>query len=839
MAFQTSPGINVSEVDLTNATPAVGTTEGAIAGVFRWGPTNERVLISSEQQLVARFGAPSTRFTDSAYSTPWTNHETFLTAANFLGYSDALYVTRVTDGGAMSQEANTGFSAKYEGGLGNCIEVSYCLSNGFTATSPDSSTEITVAPNTNTFTATGFTTSTTAGSIQKGDILTVGGQALEVAEAVVSDGDADADNVTITEKTFESDSAPDNLVLNGIDTGVKLLDSTDDSTAYSTNYIQVGSAITGAKRGDPVTYDTLTSGELNNGGLIDNKTYFLIPLVVNQVDITNASLGADTNTDDKFIIANHGLSNNDYIQYVQGDVAISGLVDGNYYYVVNSTSGDFQVSQTRGGSNIALPDTDDQATITGAKFLHTGDLIAAEANVDTHVYRLAASYQEALAGTAINLTAHTAGDQATNKLVHTSAFTVTGTFTRRYTGLSAVTNASYTKQWGGSALFDNPPSERKLHIIVKDADGKLTGTAGTVIEVYDNVSIDQGSKKADGSSNFLPEVLDASSNWIKITEANTATLTTDNPSIANSNSSLSLSGGLDGSDENAVSIASLAAGYDLYRDDSEVDVSFVLQGKSRGFALSNYIIDNIVEVRRDCIAFISPELTDNTAQSIVDFAANLTASSYVVVDSGYKYQYDKYSDVYRWVPLNGDIAGTCARTDDLRDPWFSPAGYSRGNIKNVVKLLVNPTKTERDLLYKNKVNPVITQPGQGTVLFGDKTFAPVDSAFDRINVRRLFIVLEKTIGQSAKSTLFEFNDEFTRATFVNLVEPFLRDVQGRRGIYDFKVVCDESNNTGQVIDSNQFVGDIYIKPARSINYIQLNFVAVRSGVEFNEIVGAA
>jgi phage tail sheath protein FI len=189
--------------------------------------------------------------------------------------------------------------------------------------------------------------------------------------------------------------------------------------------------------------------------------------------------------------------------------------------------------------------------------------------------------------------------------------------------------------------------------------------------------------------------------------------------------------------------------------------------------------------------------------------------------------------------LNGDIAGLCARTDDLRDPWFSPAGYQRGNVKNVVKLQVNPNKAERDLLYKKGINPVITQPGQGTVLFGDKTFTGVTSAFDRINVRRLFIVLEKTIGRAAKSTLFEFNDEFTRAQFVNLVEPFLRDVQGRRGIYDFKVVCDESNNGQSVIDGNQFVGDIYIKPARSINFIQLNFVAVRSGVEFNEIVGQA
>ena len=207
------------------------------------------------------------------------------------------------------------------------------------------------------------------------------------------------------------------------------------------------------------------------------------------------------------------------------------------------------------------------------------------------------------------------------------------------------------------------------------------------------------------------------------------------------------------------------------------------------------------------------------------------------MDSGYKYQYDKYNDLYRYIPLNGDIAGLCVRSDETRDPWYSPAGYNRGVIKNVVKLAFNPGKAERDVLYKSGVNPVVTFPGQGTILFGDKTLLAKPSAFDRINVRRLFIVLEKAISTAAKFTLFEFNDEFTRAQFKNLVEPFLRDVQGRRGITDFRVVCDETNNTGEVIDRNEFVGDIYIKPARSINFIQLNFVAVRTGVEFSEIVG--
>jgi len=258
--------------------------------------------------------------------------------------------------------------------------------------------------------------------------------------------------------------------------------------------------------------------------------------------------------------------------------------------------------------------------------------------------------------------------------------------------------------------------------------------------------------------------------------------------------------------------------------------------------LFNYIIDNICEVRKDCVVFGSPQKADSVnnkdaADDIVEFRNVVRSSSYAMMDSGYKYQYDKYNDIYRWVPLNGDVAGLVVRTDDVRDPWFSPGGFNRGQIKNVVKLGYNPRKAFRDVLYKAGVNPVVTFPGQGTVLFGDKTLLAKPSAFDRINVRRLFIVLEKAIATAAKFTLFEFNDEFTRAQFVNLVEPFLRDVQGRRGIYDFRVVCDESNNTGEVIDRNEFIGDIYIKPARSINFIQLNFVAVRTGVEFSEVVG--
>jgi phage tail sheath protein FI len=256
-----------------------------------------------------------------------------------------------------------------------------------------------------------------------------------------------------------------------------------------------------------------------------------------------------------------------------------------------------------------------------------------------------------------------------------------------------------------------------------------------------------------------------------------------------------------------------------------------------------YVIDNVAEVRKDCMVFYSPELNDvvnnvgsetNDVVSFRNTSVNRN-SSYAVMDSGWKYQYDRYNDVYRWIPLNGDIAGLCVRTDLIADPWFSPAGYNRGNIRNVVKLAFNPTKAQRDVLYKAGINPVVSFPGQGTVLFGDKTTLARPSAFDRINVRRLFIVLEKAIATASKFQLFEFNDAVTRSSFVNIVEPFLRDVQGRRGITDFRVVCDETNNTSQIIDSNQFVADIYIRPARSINFITLNFIATRTGVAFEEI----
>lgn len=826
MAFQTSPGINVSEIDLTNATPAVGTTEGAIAGVFRWGPTNERILVTSETDLVQRFGEPSTRY-NGAYTPEnlWTNHETFLTAANFLGYSDALFVTRVvSDSAVKSTLAGSEIRAKYEGDLGNSLEISQCISTGFGTGAVGSST-ITINSGASTAQFDGFASQSEASSLKRGDVVIVQGQELKLsADADVSGGG------TAIEETFEADVVPTQLGTGDTDGGTIIHDADD---TLGTSIIHVGANVSQAiAKGTPVEYDRLTSGNIT--GLESGRTYFAIPVTVstktfNHDDISNAN--------ETITISAHGYSTGDRVIYRQNaNAALNNLTDGAklWVYVVDANTIKLYTANPAPGVDAI------DLTTTGSDDGYGLDEVGVETSSATNLFKLADTYAKAVAYSESNqnnvqMTAF-AGAGGDNKLsFKPSAVTATASFTSRYTGIESVLNGAYTKQWGDKSIFDAAPDTNHCHIVVKDSDGKITGTAGSVIERYNNVSLIAGAKKSDGSTNFLPEVLTASSNWIELVSDSGASQINSTFSFGD------MTGGSDGDDENNIALGKLSAGYDLYVDPADVDISFVLQGKARGgVALSNYIIDNIADVRRDCVAFISPAYADNmTPSSIVAGLASLTSSTFAVVDSGYKYQYDKYSDVYRWVPLNGDVAGLCARTDDLRDPWFSPAGYSRGNVKNVVKLKVNPTKAQRDLLYKNKINPVITQPGQGTVLFGDKTFAPTTSAFDRINVRRLFIVLEKTISEAAKSTLFEFNDEFTRATFVNLVEPFLRDVQGRRGIFDFKVVCDETNNDDQVIDTNQFVGDIYVKPARSINFIQLNFVAVRSGVEFSEIVGAA
>ena len=453
--------------------------------------------------------------------------------------------------------------------------------------------------------------------------------------------------------------------------------------------------------------------------------------------------------------------------------------------------------------------------------------------------------------------------------------------------VSAPGTSAYAANNGYSAAKD------EMHIVIVDRLGQFTGVQGAVLEKFGNVSKAADAVLSDGSNNYYKTVVNRDSQYIwnlrdiddivsstylntssaaafavNISTsgmgANTVFTTFKRPyttlmgySVTESSGSIAIMTNGKGTDGYTVSSkahdaaikSGLLSAYALFANTEAMDVGLICVGEVES-TVAKYVIGSVAEVRKDCIVFVSAAKDDGSSltpvtktsdfQSLVNYriaAANSvnTSTSYASMDSGYKYMYDKYNDKYIYVPLNGDIAGLCARTDFAADPWYSPGGYNRGVIKNVVKLAYNPTQTERDSLYKNGINPVVTFPGQGTVLFGDKTMLTKPSAFDRINVRRLFIVLEKAISTASKYQLFEFNDSFTRAQFRNLVEPFLRDVQGRRGIYEYRVVCDETNNTGQIVDSNQFVADIFIKPARSINFITLNFVAVRTNVSFEEV----
>lgn len=435
----------------------------------------------------------------------------------------------------------------------------------------------------------------------------------------------------------------------------------------------------------------------------------------------------------------------------------------------------------------------------------------------------------------------------------------------------------------------------EFHLIVLDSVGRISGTPGTVLERFQGLSIDSAAVLADGTSNYFKTKINQTSKYLGVagpvnsfssapfvagglsgsgltTQVSGITVggvgtwsydptvvtnarygtgypvgaATRNPGNASSLTAsgifrLQLQGGTGEFDSGATRLFATALGYDKFSDPEQSDVSLLIGGPCTTSNVGSLVA--IANARKDCVAFVSPQNTDATTaeatklSNAIAFRNAVGNSSYTVIDTGYKYQYDTYNDVYRYVPLNADIAGLCVRTDLSNDPWYSPAGFNRGIIRNAVRLAYNPGQTHRDTLYQNGINPVITMAGQGTLLFGDKTAQTKPSAFDRINVRRLFIVLEKAIATASKYSLFEFNDAFTRSQFRSMVEPFLRDVQSRRGITDFLVKCDDSNNTAEVIDGNRFVADIFVKPARSINFIQLNFIATKTGVSFTEVGG--
>ena len=555
--------------------------------------------------------------------------------------------------------------------------------------------------------------------------------------------------------------------------------------------------------------DTLHTVRISNSGLVNANANAATILVKSEADYdNNYSAGISGGGD---VVAKYpgALGNSLKYSICPSATAFESTLSGNYTVVNGNTGVVFSANQ--------------------ALAISSGDLL--QLGPDKDIYKVSTVAGD---GKSVTLESSYAGNTVNSSTA----------LNRRWEYYNFFSAAPGTSPWATT----RGGTTDQMHIVVVDEDGEWTNVKNQVIEVFEAVSKASDAKTEDGSTNYYKEVLNRQSSYLwwaghpaGVTNAGSAASgTTFGGGIMPITNSLA-----SGSDGSAGTPGAYQRAYDLFKSAEEVDVSLILGGSSTS-ATAIHVINNIAEYRKDCVVCLSPEQADvvnNTSyvnaevDDIVEFRNTLPSTSYAVLDSGYKYQYDKYNDQYRWVPLNGDTAGTMARTDEVRDPWYSPAGLNRGRIKNAVGLAFNPNKTARDQLYKNGVNPITTFPGEGTILFGDKTLLGYPSAFDRINVRRLFIVLEKAIAIAARQSLFEFNDEFTRAQFVNLVEPFLRDVQGRRGIFDFRVVCDETNNTPEIIDRNEFVGDIFVKPARSINFIQLNFVAVRTGVEFEEVVG--
>jgi hypothetical protein len=642
MAFSVSPSVIVREVDASQAVPGVTTPPAAIAGIFRWGPTNDPILITSENDLVDRFGKPTAD-----------NYETFFTAADFLAYSNALFVVRADDGSATATGTeivrfanndidpdNTtygAFDAKYPGDIGNSLQVAWVTAGGFS------------------------------------------GSWIDVAEI------------------------PTNKVSNNAVT---------QTITFNANAL---------------SFETANTNQL-------------------------ATLAA-------------------------GDVLTVGNDSVGYQDLVVSTFEETELETTFGSGNTAV-------TVTTAYQYDVG-------------------------------------------------------FTTRYTlAETELDEIGFTKKWQHNGIFGSAPSAGHVHIAVIDEDGDVTGVAGTVVEKFENLSTTVGAVGPQGQTNYYGNVIENFSSWVKV--ANTSVISSQaSSSIAVYESMVN---GTDAATESNATLANLAFAYDTLKNSNELDISMVMVGKNDDAATrANYILSNVVDYRRDCVMLVSPskeavvdELKTNAKlTNAVAHRNKIQNSSYMFMDSGYKYRYDKYNDVYRWTPLNGDMAGLISRVD----AWESPAGFRKGVIKNVVKLAFNPSKPQRDQLYGSDINPVMSQTGRGIVLFGDKTGLGMASAFDRINVRRLFIAVEKSIATAAESFLFEFNDEFTQTQFRNIVDPFLRDIQGRRGIIDFRVVSDSTVNTPEVIDRNEFRASIFIKPARSINVIELTFVATRTGIEFDEIVG--
>jgi hypothetical protein len=437
------------------------------------------------------------------------------------------------------------------------------------------------------------------------------------------------------------------------------------------------------------------------------------------------------------------------------------------------------------------------------------------------------------------------GNSLSLRVFHANNTSTTATESKKFfSALASTTLWATSDETEATYVSETPITNDEVHIAIYDELGLISGTKGTVLETWEGLSLARDARASSGANNYWADVINTGSSYVYVGNANDVATLSNNTYTLVGNGAITFTSGANG-DQNSNNVV---AALSLLEDTDNIDVNLIFAEAFIGRAPEiNAALISVVENRKDSIAFLSAPLnlytlSDDeakrtalkTAKDSFPTTSNAVLS-YTVFDSTPVYVYNKYADRYEWIPACGHMAGLCAYTDEIADPWFSPAGFNRGQLRGVTKLAYNPKSTDRDDLYSSNINPIVNVPGQGIILYGDKTGQKRPTAFDRINVRRLFITIQRVIASAAKYQLFELNDEFTRNAFVNIVDPYLRDVQGRRGITEYKVVCDETNNTPQVIDTNRFVADIYIKPARSINFISLNFIATRTGVSFTEI----
>lgn len=789
MAFLVSPGVQVTEKDLTNVVPAVSASIGAFAGPFKWGPTDTAITCASEGDLLLNFGKP-----DAAHA------RSFLTAASYLKYGNALKVSR--SAGADCYNAVSTFLAQ--------TKLTVTVSGSYSGTT------------TSTFIS-------TSGSILLGKTTQT---------ATVFIGSASS---TSTGTVTASSNTPGYTIITNIT-------RSDTGTTSTISFSSIGNVITATLVVGTTATSTFTTGSTvitlsSLYAAAGTGTSSTSLIKIGNIDQFNNNTSVSSTTSNVSFVARYpgALGNSLGVFVVTARTAPTDLYAKQFDYIPTFNSNNPTVVT-------ATASATGSGSTTGSGYTITVPQLAFSAlPLTTSMYVVSSA----------NLPA--------NGPAKVSSFTTSGS---NYTvTLSEDQAAAYTI---GTAFKFFEADE--IHALVVDLDGGISGTSGTVLEKFQNLSLLSDGKRVDGTNNFYKDYINRNSSYVYSAGFASEYFTGDeiastDPAyiqLPDRDESLShILGGVNylsgvvgpvkssGHDGAVIGVTGdIATALDVFADAATIDVNLLFTGDFTGetsLSTGEQKAQEIAEARKDTIAFISapPLLWQKTSESdkqaaiLAKFNDGTAArNSYSVFDSSPLYVYNKYQDNYIWIPACGHMAGLCANTDLVADAWFSPAGYNRGNLRSVTKLAFNPTQTSRDELYKASVNPIVSFPGQGIILFGDKTAQAKPSAFDRINVRRLFIILEKAIATAAKYQLFELNDRFTQAMFRNMVEPFLREIAGRRGITDFLVVCDSTNNTPEVIDTNRFVADIYIKPARSINFISLNFIATRTGVSFAEVAGA-